>query len=98
MNQALSPGSLAPVSRETTCAVPVLPATFTPGTRARRAVPLSLQESKKHPIPNVVEIRGEVFMPNAEFARMNKAVVAAGDEPFANPRNATAGTFVVIVP
>ena len=32
-------------------------------------------------------------MPTAEFERMNKAVVAAGDEPFANPRNATAGTL-----
>jgi DNA ligase (NAD+) len=65
----------------------------TQNVRTIRAVPLSLHESKKHPIPNVVEIRGEIYMPTAEFGRMNKAVVAAGDEPFANPRNATAGTL-----
>ena len=65
----------------------------TQNVRTIRAVPLSLHESKKHPIPNVVEVRGEIYMPKAEFERMNKAVVAAGDEPFANPRNATAGTL-----
>ena len=32
-------------------------------------------------------------MPTAEFQRMNEAVIAAGEEPFANPRNATAGTL-----
>jgi DNA ligase (NAD+) len=65
----------------------------TQNVRTIRAVPLSLHESKKHPIPNVVEVRGEIYMPKAEFERMNKAVVAAGDEAFANPRNATAGTL-----
>ena len=43
--------------------------------------------------PHVLEVRGEIYMPTAEFERMNKAVVAAGEEPFANPRNATAGTL-----
>jgi DNA ligase (NAD+) len=65
----------------------------TQNVRTIRAVPLSLHESKKHPIPNVVEVRGEIYMPKTEFDRMNKAVVAAGDEAFANPRNATAGTL-----
>ncbi len=65
----------------------------TQNVRTIRAVPLALHDSKKHPIPNVVEVRGEIYMPTAEFERMNKAVVAAGEEPFANPRNATAGTL-----
>lgn len=65
----------------------------TQNVRTIRAVPLALHETKKHPIPNVVEVRGEIYMPTAEFERMNNAVVAAGDEPFANPRNATAGTL-----
>src|SRR5262245_28447568 len=43
----------------------------TQNVRTIRAVPLSLHESKKHPIPDVVEIRGEIYMPNAEFERMN---------------------------
>lgn len=65
----------------------------TRNVRTIRGVPLALHESKKCPIPNVVEVRGEIYMPTAEFERMNKAVVAAGEEPFANPRNATAGTL-----
>lgn len=65
----------------------------TQNIRAVRAVPLVLRETKKHPIPNVVEIRGEMYMPSAEFERINSEFVAADKEPFANPRNATAGTL-----
>jgi DNA ligase (NAD+) len=38
-----------------------------------------------------VEIRGEVFMPRAEFERLNRALEEAGEATFANPRNAAAG-------
>lgn len=65
----------------------------TQNVRTIRAIPLVLHEVKKFAIPDVLEVRGEIYMPSAEFERMNKAVVAAGDEPFANPRNATAGTL-----
>jgi DNA ligase (NAD+) len=58
-----------------------------------RAIPLALTPSKKYPIPGVVEVRGEIYMPLAEFERLNKKVEAEGEEPFANPRNATAGTL-----
>jgi DNA ligase (NAD+) len=63
-----------------------------------RAIPLSLKGTKKHPVPDVVEIRGEVFMPNAEFARINEKRKQAEEEPFANPRNATAGTLKQLDP
>ena len=53
----------------------------------------SLRDSKSFRFPTFVEVRGEIYMPMAEFERMNQAVVAAGEEPFANPRNATAGTL-----
>lgn len=65
----------------------------TQNIRAVRAVPLVLREHKKYPVPAVLEIRGEMYMPTAEFERLNAAFHAAGEELFANPRNATAGTL-----
>jgi DNA ligase (NAD+) len=65
----------------------------TQNVRTIRAIPLTLQPHRDFPVPNVLEVRGEIYMPTAEFERMNAAVVAAGEEPFANPRNATAGTL-----
>jgi DNA ligase (NAD+) len=44
-------------------------------------------------IPDVLEVRGEVFMPNAEFERINREREAAGEVVFANARNSTAGTL-----
>lgn len=48
--------------------------------------------------PRVLEVRGEVFMLNSAFARLNQARQAAGEEPFANPRNMTAGTLKQLDP
>lgn len=47
---------------------------------------------------DVLECRGEVFMPNSTFARHNAERVARGEEPFQNPRNATAGTLKQLDP
>lgn len=43
-------------------------------------------------IPALVEVRGEIYLPWAEFARINEEQTAAGEEVFANPRNLAAGT------
>ncbi len=42
---------------------------------------------------NLIEIRGEVLMPKDEFERLNKERLAAAEQPFANPRNAAAGSM-----
>jgi DNA ligase (NAD+) len=49
-------------------------------------------------IPRVLEVRGEVFMTAAGFARMNEERENAGEERFANPRNATAGSLKQLDP
>ncbi len=55
----------------------------------------------QHPprsVPDVLEVRGEVFLPLSGFARLNTEREAAGEEPFANPRNATAGSLKQLDP
>jgi len=57
------------------------------------AIPKSLTASAEHPVPELVEVRGEVYFPTAAFDALNAEVTAAGLSPFANARNAGAGTL-----
>jgi DNA ligase (NAD+) len=59
----------------------------TANIRTIRSVPLRLAGQP----PRDFEVRGEVYMPLAGFARLNAAQLAAGEKVFANPRNAAAG-------
>jgi len=61
---------------------------ITANLKTIRSIPLRLLQ----PAPPVLEVRGEVFMPKEAFARLNEARDAAGEPPFANPRNAAAGS------
>jgi len=57
------------------------------------AIPKALAASPDHPVPELVEVRGEVYFPTAAFDALNAEVTAAGLSPFANARNAGAGTL-----
>jgi DNA ligase (NAD+) len=59
--------------------------------RTIRAVPLHLAGGKQK-IPSFLSLRGEVFMRKGDFQQLNKQRLESGETPFANPRNAAAGT------
>ncbi len=70
---------------------------ITAQVRTIRAVPLKL-DTGTWPAPAVLEVRGEVFMPNDEFERINKQREADSQPLFANARNSTAGTLKSLDP
>jgi DNA ligase (NAD+) len=61
--------------------------------RTMRDVPERLTGTDEFPVPALVEVRGEVFFLVAGFAELNASLVQAGKPPFANPRNAAAGSL-----
>ena len=65
----------------------------TPNVKTIASVPHRLAGSAEHPVPALVEVRGEVFLPVAAFERLNESMVDAGRPMFANPRNAAAGSL-----
>jgi DNA ligase (NAD+) len=65
----------------------------TGNARTIRTLPLALPER----LP-LVEVRGEVFMPRDVFEALNRARGEEGEEPFANPRNSTAGSIRLLDP
>ncbi|BBP43690.1 DNA ligase [Thiosulfativibrio zosterae] len=58
--------------------------------RTIRTIPLQLLTQDW---PKVLEVRGEVFMPKSAFEQLNQTQLASGEKPFANPRNAAAGSL-----
>jgi DNA ligase (NAD+) len=58
------------------------------------AVPHTLAWPKKNgPVPAVLEVRGEVYMPTSSFEQLNQRQIEAGLKTFANPRNSAAGSL-----
>jgi DNA ligase (NAD+) len=66
----------------------------TTNVRTIKAIPLVLLDAKK--TPDVVEVRGEVYMPTKAFTELNKLREQAGEPLFANPRNAAAGSLKLL--
>ncbi|WP_069884932.1 NAD-dependent DNA ligase LigA [Streptomyces luteocolor] len=63
---------------------------ITPNVRTITDIPERLKGDR---VPALVEVRGEVFFPMEKFEELNARLVEAGDKPFANPRNAAAGSL-----
>ncbi|MDG4858635.1 NAD-dependent DNA ligase LigA [Streptomyces sp. T-3] len=63
---------------------------ITPNVRTISDIPDRLKGDR---IPPLVEIRGEVYFPMEKFEELNARLVEGGDKPFANPRNAAAGSL-----
>jgi DNA ligase (NAD+) len=64
----------------------------TDNVRTIASVPLRLRDEGR-PVPRMVSIRGEVLMRLQAFEALNQRLVEGGQEPFANPRNATSGAL-----
>jgi len=64
----------------------------TPNARTIKSVPLRLFKDVS------IEIRGEVVMPKKAFAELNRRLIEEGQRPFANPRNAAAGSLMQLDP
>src|SRR4051794_4748941 len=65
----------------------------TVNARTIKSIPLTLNADAKVKPPPILEVRGEVYMDNEDFQRVNKEIEAEGEPPYANPRNLTAGTL-----
>ena len=65
----------------------------TPNVKTIDSVPHRLKATRKFPVPKLIEVRGEVFLPVAAFERLNASMADAGKPMFANPRNAAAGSL-----
>ncbi|MGW5694762.1 NAD-dependent DNA ligase LigA [Streptomyces asiaticus] len=63
---------------------------ITPNVRTIAKIPNRLTGDR---VPALVEVRGEVFLPRERFEELNAGLVEAGKPPFANPRNAAAGSL-----
>lgn len=66
---------------------------ITPNIRTIDEVPVRLKPADGAVVPELVEVRGEVYFPVAKFEELNASLVEAGRAPFANPRNAAAGSL-----
>ncbi len=66
----------------------------TANVRTIKAIPLRLTGDA----PDVLEVRGEVYMPTKSFVELNKIRIKEGEQAFANPRNAAAGSLKLLDP
>jgi DNA ligase (NAD+) len=65
----------------------------TPNVKTIDSIPHTLTGTDEFAVPELVEVRGEVFLPTEAFEKLNVAMTEAGKPMFANPRNAAAGSL-----
>jgi DNA ligase (NAD+) len=65
----------------------------TPNVKTIDSIPHVLAGTEEFPVPELVEVRGEVFLATEAFEKLNLAMADAGKPMFANPRNAAAGSL-----
>ena len=70
----------------------------TTNLRTVKDIPLRFLPVDNRKIPSVIEIRGEIYLPNKEFQRLNERREEADESQFANPRNAAAGSLKLLDP
>jgi DNA ligase (NAD+) len=66
---------------------------ITQNLKTIHTIPLQMRKSKDLPIPERIEIRGEVYIEIEQFKKLNDRRLKQGEPPFANPRNAAAGSL-----
>lgn len=66
---------------------------ITANLRTIAVIPMRLHAPHGETLPELIEVRGEVFMSHHEFARINREMEESGGKTFANPRNAAAGSL-----
>lgn len=71
---------------------------ITHNARTIRGVPLHLTSEFGQAIPPYIEVRGEAYISNSDFAHLRAAQLEAGEQQFANPRNSTAGALKLLDP
>ena len=65
----------------------------TANVRTIRSIPLTLKVPEGEAVPELLDVRGEVYMPRQAFMRLNERRAERGESEFANPRNAAAGSL-----
>lgn len=65
----------------------------TANVRTIRSIPLTLKVPDGETVPELLDVRGEVYMPRQAFMRLNEQRAERGESEFANPRNAAAGSL-----
>lgn len=65
----------------------------TTNVRTIRSIPLTLKVPEGEAVPELLDVRGEVYMPRQAFMRLNEQRAERGESEFANPRNAAAGSL-----
>ena len=65
----------------------------TANVRTIRSIPLTLKVPDGEAVPELLDVRGEVYMPRQAFMRLNEQRAERGESEFANPRNAAAGSL-----